>query len=680
MSSRKVRHRISSSGPEIEHTENPYCGDSRYEPPWPNDPKTALPFRYGPLSGGVPRIRLLHICPGNIDDPLRCTMGHAMLDFTRYQALSYAWGTPKKDCMLLCNGGALSVTKNLYSALLILRSEQVPESTTLYWADAICIDQDNIAERESQIRIMKKIYSMAEQTVVWLGPSVGDSHRALAFMNHIRDCFMVPEPVRNLQAFIDESKPQFLSGQNEEGIKVFRGGLHAPREYVLEDYESLRAFFTSSEWFERIWICQEIALSQRIMVCYGTHKLCWSLCGYAALWMSGLPCYRSVDEKVANVGHTLRIEEYRRGFEESSHGLGLLQLIGTARHCKASNQLDKIYGLLGLAKPDVEISVDINQSTLSLFSKTATSFIRTTTTLDILHLADNHPVGRTSESSDANPVVLFQWPSWVPDLSRSHNGRQTGSLRGRENWAYHAAGSTVARVIFYDDLRLEVEGMIIDKIQGVAREMGSDAFHTEVMADWFSVALLPEGVSFIPWDKVEEAKQSKSPSEFKVYEDIQQDLGLLSPDFPYPSGDSPKTAFWRTLICNKDGEDKYAGPYFQETHFEPWFRVALSGWLTGLNEETKPGDGPGSREFHRWVYRSSMRSRMFKTERNYIGTGSRHLQEGDLVCVLYGGQTPFILRPQEPNYYQLISDCYVHGLMEGEALKLGLDEQSFMVR
>jgi hypothetical protein len=50
-----------------------------------------------------------------------------------------------------------------------------------------------------------------------------------------------------------------------------------------------------------------------------------------------------------------------------------------------------------------------------------------------------------------------------------------------------------------------------------------------------------------------------------------------------------------------------------------------------------------------------------------------------VVCVLYGGQTPFILRPKVERY-QFIGECYVHGIMEGEALDLGLDEATFALR
>ena len=37
-----------------------------------------------------------------------------------------------------------------------------------FWADAICIDQQNVSERDAQVRIMGRIFSTAAHTLVWL--------------------------------------------------------------------------------------------------------------------------------------------------------------------------------------------------------------------------------------------------------------------------------------------------------------------------------------------------------------------------------------------------------------------------------------------------------------------------------------------------------------------------------
>jgi hypothetical protein len=41
--------------------------------------------------------------------------------------------------------------------------------------------------------------------------------------------------------------------------------------------------------------------------------------------------------------------------------------------------------------------------------------------------------------------------------------------------------------------------------------------------------------------------------------------------------------------------------------------------------------------------------------------------EGDLICLLLSGKVPFLLRPNGDEY-ELVGECYVHGLMDGEGL------------
>ena len=55
------------------------------------------------------------------------------------------------------------------------------------------------------------------------------------------------------------------------------------------------------------------------------------------------------------------------------------------------------------------------------------------------------------------------------------------------------------------------------------------------------------------------------------------------------------------------------------------------------------------------------------TENGYMGLGSPKV--GDEVWVLFGGDLPFILRPgPDDSSHTLIGDCYVQGIMNGEAM------------
>ena len=47
------------------------------------------------------------------------------------------------------------------------------------WIDAICINQDDLAERSEQVSKMRTIYEGPEEVLVWLGSSIGGA--SLAF-------------------------------------------------------------------------------------------------------------------------------------------------------------------------------------------------------------------------------------------------------------------------------------------------------------------------------------------------------------------------------------------------------------------------------------------------------------------------------------------------------------------
>lgn len=64
------------------------------------------------------------------------------------------------------------------------------------------------------------------------------------------------------------------------------------------------------------------------------------------------------------------------------------------------------------------------------------------------------------------------------------------------------------------------------------------------------------------------------------------------------------------------------------------------------------------------------KNRIFaKTNKGYYVLGPKVTQPGDIVCVLFGGKLPFCLRPLGDRYL-LVGECYVHGLMNGEAMEM----------
>jgi hypothetical protein len=126
-----------------------------------------LRYQYASLASKSRDIRLLTLCPGDWNDVIQCFTRVASLDSNPvYEAISYAWGNSKDTKTILLDGHKVGLRSNLESALRHLRK---PNQALSLWADALCIDQENVAEKTNQVSLMKEIYSACNRVYIWLG-------------------------------------------------------------------------------------------------------------------------------------------------------------------------------------------------------------------------------------------------------------------------------------------------------------------------------------------------------------------------------------------------------------------------------------------------------------------------------------------------------------------------------
>ena len=63
--------------------------------------------------------------------------------------------------------------------------------------------------------------------------------------------------------------------------------------------------------------------------------------------------------------------------------------------------------------------------------------------------------------------------------------------------------------------------------------------------------------------------------------------------------------------------------------------------------------------------------RFFRSEGGKYGWGPDQTREGDVICVLDGAPVPFVLRTVNDGCFEIIGDTYVHGNMDGDAIRFG---------
>jgi hypothetical protein len=129
------------------------------------------------------RVLQVHAQPDNAkeDDIIRCDLSVVDLDARpHFAALSYVWGPSATGLhQLLCDGIHLTVTENCHSALWHLRNKLGGFSI---WIDAVCINQENVREKEQQIPLMGEIYANAHEVYIWLGKGSSATERAMAYL------------------------------------------------------------------------------------------------------------------------------------------------------------------------------------------------------------------------------------------------------------------------------------------------------------------------------------------------------------------------------------------------------------------------------------------------------------------------------------------------------------------
>ena len=201
-------------------------------------------FPYQPLNPQKSEIRVITLHPGTQSSPIECSLHHipnASKSRASYKALSYTWGAPEPTRILSLDGIQIEVRENLWQALYHVREE---ETTVRLWVDALCINQQDIPERNEQVSRMGTLYNQAKEVIVWLGPEKDGSDIAISFIKN-----SVVPPTRGLSS--DLSSHLF----SEEGCSILD--------------------LVKREYWRRVWIIQEVFRARKIIIHCGHEKLQW---------------------------------------------------------------------------------------------------------------------------------------------------------------------------------------------------------------------------------------------------------------------------------------------------------------------------------------------------------------------------------------------------------------------
>lgn len=280
------------------------------------------------------KIRLLQIKRNRRwNKTISCTFReYPMNQSPPYIALSYMWGTDTAQQRIRLQGHPFLVRKNLADFLQQISTEEL--SDKLYWIDAICINQDNLAERGHQVSLMGLIYSKASSVLVWLGSGDPDF-----------DCAV-----------------KFLRTQESN----LRGHTFQERDWEHAEHKVMRGLdkLIQSEYWSRAWIVQECTLASQLDLQYGKTKV------------ASETFARNYDVIVrhsrSNAGEILKASI---GWNATSPRRYVPPWAPDSLRLHCSDNRDRIYSQLALMHPDVDIDPDYTKSCQDLLTEVVCKYI-----------------------------------------------------------------------------------------------------------------------------------------------------------------------------------------------------------------------------------------------------------------------------------------------------------------
>ena len=589
----------------------------------------------------------------------------------QYVALSYVWGPPSQEGqnpqLILLDNVAIELRPNLDSAMRALRRlNQIIH----IWVDALCINQDDVEEKDIQIPLMAKIYRLSDSVAVWLGETTSYGRVAFSFANWIT------------------KHPDLVVHGAEQQLKVL----------ITAFFDMIR-----NPWFQRKWVVADFVLAKRVNLHYGKDALPWTIMAGAVYVIQSRALdllqlflhkdnnadnfldfladfkYQGVnafvdlrDDMQRELSHPLQMDQ-RIGLDalvtknallnatqrDTSHLLqmnpriGLDALVTKTALLNAGVIHDAVYTMIFLTSEIAPVSSKVRkQRDVSYWSKIFPETYRMQrvdydfSAQEVCSAFVRYTIGFTRQLD----IICRPWAPRLSNLPSWIRSRSEHAFRVLDDIRYcrvNADGLAVLTLTGQTLYSTSGKGCILKAVQAgiinLSRESPSLAVKgfelgmVDVIAPPAMNGVLPK-----EWREIGEHRNTRKVS---------------------------KDWFWRTLVADRSSTGS-ACP--------PWYNLAsehVLGNSDGLDLDTRRlmfESPPGiAFDFLNRVQSVIWGRRLAVLDQGYLVMGPRACELGDRVCILYGCLVPVILRQiGDGERYRFMGECYVHGMMDGEAIML----------
>jgi hypothetical protein len=411
-------------------------------------------------------------------------------------------------------------------------------------------------------------------------------------------------------------------------------------------------------WWTRVWTVQECVLPKSATVYYGPVKAPFRMFELAVQQLNAHKttcCTEIVGIQHSTgfindaLGNLLLLRQNILS-AENKRQIGLEHVLRIFRNRVASNDKDKVYGLLGLVGDWRQVD-----SIVPDYSKTVSKYeVYTQTVLKIINFSANLDVLLQGGLCRYDPMKPL--PSWVPDYSVPDISFGEGTLYVDQIRSYKAAQDLALEVEVIEKYVLFTKGYLVDEIDTTLKVLGLSVSRNSQMENitiWYDMLL----------------------QHFKN-------------DFT-----SHQKDFWQTLcggtVYEPATSKSDASPFrrltaMDEQLFNQWCtsRGLLKLRTTSDEHVKKKKKFESVGPMDQAIRTSVIGRQMIVTKKGYIGMTSVGAEAAGYmhrasVFVIPGSRTPLLLEAVGTRLipgrgmqqcYTLVGHCYLNGFMDGEGL------------
>ena len=329
------------------------------------------------------------------------------------------------------------------------------------------------------------------------------------------------------------------------------------------------------------------------------------------------------------------------GFHYSTRKLNLAAVLDKSMMLLASDPRDHVFGLLGLwhrgggnGRAELPIALAPN------YRKSVEHVFRDATRVALLE-TNAFTIWCYLSHQCEEDLVSNDIPSWALKVSREYDDAHDPSqilvnlfAADRDWWVEHR------KLAFENDDTILARGLLIGEVVDVTTALTRQRYRENGgLASWTNEVLA----------KARRKIGEKSAS----YEDIAM-VVLAGGNAEGNSATwEDRVSFLSFLRALDDGQEKIP-EYHHCTPATPNLIRAVA-------------------KFRRGLFIGSFNRRVLITSTGHIGVGPKMTRAGDVLVILHGGNTPYVLRPFG-DAYRLVGDCYVADVMQGEAVRKHRDD------